>query len=46
MSVYSGFATKQQESTYNKFVSKLIQILSDEVLTRRKMAQGKFSQEI
>ena len=46
MSVYSGFATRQQESTYNKFVLKLIQILSDEVLAKRRnvaMVQGKFN---
>ena len=36
VAIYSGFKTKEQESTYNKFVFKLIQILSEEIFTRRK----------
>ena len=44
MSVYSGFATRQQESTYNKFVYKLIEILSEQVVAKKKAGpvQGKF----
>jgi hypothetical protein len=44
MSVYSGFATRKQETTYNNFVYKLIQILADEILNRRKLGiiPGKF----
>jgi hypothetical protein len=37
MSVYSGFATRKQETTYNNFVFKLIQIFADEILNRRKL---------
>ena len=37
MSIYSGFATRQQESTYNKFVHKALEILSEEVLKKRKI---------
>jgi hypothetical protein len=36
MSVYSGFATRKQETTYNNFVFKLIQIFGDEILIKRK----------
>lgn len=36
MSVYGGFATKTQESTYFKFIDKLLQLFSDEILARRK----------
>ena len=32
MSVYSGFATRSQETTYNKFVFKTIQLFSAELL--------------
>jgi hypothetical protein len=44
MSVYSGFATRKQETTYNNFVYKLIQILADEILNKRKLGiiPGKF----
>jgi hypothetical protein len=36
VAIYSGFKNKDQESTYNKFVFKLIQILSEEIFTRRR----------
>ena len=32
MSVYSGFATRQQESFYNKVVLKLLQIMQDKMI--------------
>ncbi len=32
MSVYSGFATRQQETYYNKLVEKLILLLSDRII--------------
>jgi hypothetical protein len=35
MSVYSGFATRNQESTYFKFVNKLVSLLSLEILSKR-----------
>jgi hypothetical protein len=35
MSVYSGFATRQQETTYFSFVDKLIRLFADEILARR-----------
>jgi hypothetical protein len=36
MSVYSGFATRHQETTYNKFVFKTIEIISEEILRIKK----------
>ena len=32
MSVYSGFATRQQETFYNKLLEKLIQLLETRVM--------------
>jgi hypothetical protein len=32
MSVYSGFATRQQETYYNRLVEKLILLLSDRII--------------
>lgn len=32
MSVYSGFATRQQETFYNKLVEKLIQLMAERLL--------------
>ena len=34
MSVYSGFATRKQEAFYNKLLAKLIQLLSQKVLSQ------------
>ena len=31
MSIYSGFATRQQESVYNKLTNKLIYLLSEKI---------------
>lgn len=36
MSVYSGFATRHQETTYNKFVFKTLEIISEEILRIKK----------
>jgi len=35
MSVYSGFATRMQETTYLKFVEKLLSLMSGEILILR-----------
>ena len=32
MSVYSGFATRQQESYYNKLIEKVFLLLSDRII--------------
>ena len=34
MSVYSGFATRQQETFYNKLLQKAFNILSERVLVQ------------
>jgi hypothetical protein len=34
MSVYSGFATRQQETTYNKLLYKLITMLAKKILAQ------------
>ena len=36
MSKFSGFNSRQQESTYNKFVYKTLEIFADEIITKRK----------
>ena len=36
VSTISGFPTAKQEQTYNKFTAKLINILSNEILNRKK----------
>ena len=36
MSVYSGFATRQQESFYNKLLERMIQLLSLKLLQTMK----------
>ena len=33
---FGGFSTQQQETTYCKFISKLISILSDEIISNKK----------
>lgn len=36
MSVYSGFATRQQESFYNKLLERMVQLLSIKLLQSMK----------
>jgi 7,8-dihydro-6-hydroxymethylpterin-pyrophosphokinase len=36
MSVYSGFATRQQESFYNKLLERMVQLLSLKLLQSMK----------
>ena len=36
MSKFSGFNSRQQETTYNKFVYKTLEIFADEIITKRK----------
>lgn len=36
MSVYSGFATRQQESFYNKLLERMVQLLSVKLLQSMK----------
>ena len=36
MSIYSGFATRQQETTYNKFMFKTLQIMAEEISGRKR----------
>ena len=33
MSIYSGFATRNQESFYNKLIEKLVQLLAEKVIS-------------
>lgn len=40
MSVYGGFATRSQETTYNKFVFKTIQVFAEEVMRRMNAAMN------
>ena len=41
MSIYSGFATRQQETIYNKFVYKSLEMLAEEVVNRRSKQYSK-----
>ena len=36
MPPHSGFATEEQETVYYRFLSKLVRLLSDDVLAKRK----------
>ena len=42
MSIYSVFCTRKQEHTYNRFVFKVLEILSDEILNIKKNKYGRF----
>jgi hypothetical protein len=42
MSIYSGFCTRKQEHTYNRFVFKVLEILSYEILNIKKNKFGRF----
>jgi len=46
MSIYSGFCTRKQEHTYNRFVFKVLEILSDEIHSIKKNKYGKCSFQI
>ena len=37
MSIYSGFSSRKQESTYNSFVFKAIQVIASELMHIRQM---------
>ena len=43
MSVYSGFATRQEESFYNKLIEKLILLLSNKIIELNPAFLGRYT---